>query len=166
MCVISERKSSHKQWVIAIRCARENDCRPFLPYSFSDNYSNMIKIYPGVVVRSFAFVHLYPRNITFELANSFGLSLKLITSWSCAQPFSLPGFFHPRAFCLIRAISACLSPLRHFREIIPWEIASAHVARTYYVIDFASHFLFGGILPISDCFARHTMHISKRRSAF
>lgn len=94
MCVISEQKSSHKQRVIAIRCARGNDCRS---YSFSNNYPNWIKIYSGVIVRSFAFVHLYPRNIAFELASLFGLSLKLITCWSCAhQPFSLPGFFHPR----------------------------------------------------------------------
>lgn len=163
MCVISERKSSHKQRVIAIRCARENDCRLPRPYSFSDNYSNLIKIYPGMIVRSFAFVHLYTRNIVLELANSFGLSLKLITSWNCAhQPFSLPGFFHPRVLC-----HSCYFSLPVTAETLPWDYPMggsertrcSHILRDRFRLE--AHFLFGGILPISDCFARHTTHISK-----
>lgn len=78
---------------IAIRYARENSCS-----TFSVNYSNLIKIYLGVVVRLFAFVRFYPRNIAFESANSFGLSLKLITSWrtlSTEPALILVSFFLP-----------------------------------------------------------------------
>ena len=65
---------------------------------FSVNYSNLIKIYLGVVVRLFAFVRFYPWNITFELANSLGLSFKLITSWrtlSTELSLTLVSFFLP-----------------------------------------------------------------------
>lgn len=124
-------------------------------HSFSDNYSNLIKIYPDAVVRWRLFIS-HPRNIAFELASSFGLSLKLITCWSCTHQ---PLFYTPVSFILLSfaLFQPGCHPLRHFSETILRKVA--YILRDWFRLE--AHFLLGGILPISDCFVKRTTDISE-----
>lgn len=105
-----------------------------------------------MVVRLFAFVRFYPRNIAFESANSLGLSLKLITSWRTLSTEPSSTFV---SFSLSRAQSRtistlCLQPAETFLGLSEGD--GCAVGRVRFHLE--AHFLFSGILPISDCFAR------------